>query len=497
MAILGEFDPTTNGWFFENWGEASPYSWDLYRRTYLAINPTQDLIAAPLDCAFYEIFKSCGANGNCGGIAMLGLALYKYGGFLGFCSPASFYTGAGLGPDRADLHAAVNIMQARQFSAPGIRNFLDVVKAGDLNNGETAFNRIKSGLASGDYAMLSLSNGIFGDAAHTVIPYKVEEPSPGTKVMHIWDPNRPFDAFPGFYTGGNNKITITGPTSWTYDQNAGGFSGGTLYNGSMGGWCFAIPISLELHKARQPISVGFILTGLTTLFVSGIGAAVTQIEDDTGRRFYKADRAHRRTTEIETSSAKRLDGVARWPWFAAGKAGELPGELFFLERPPGSPALTVTVRGPAYNLVQAQAGNLLEVQARSLAPARDRIRVEGFAGDAQAVELRTDGAKRVVNVHQLRAENADGDYRSMHIRDAEVTRSDLKVETLGGFEGVEVSSVKASKAFDLELRRYRAKTLAIHSGGRQAVAAGRAVRLTPGDWDGLSKTTVERSLRKR
>ena len=47
MAILDEFDPQTNGWFFENWGETAPFSWDLFRRTYLAINPTQDVIAAP------------------------------------------------------------------------------------------------------------------------------------------------------------------------------------------------------------------------------------------------------------------------------------------------------------------------------------------------------------------------------------------------------------------------------------------------------------------
>ena len=38
-------------------------------------------------------------------------------------------------------------MQARQFSAPGIRNFLDVVKAGQLNDGVAAWHRIQSGLA--------------------------------------------------------------------------------------------------------------------------------------------------------------------------------------------------------------------------------------------------------------------------------------------------------------------------------------------------------------
>ena len=288
--------------------------------------------------AFFQIFKSCAANGNCGGMSMLALALFKYGGYLGYGSPANFYTGAGSGPDRADLHEAVNIMQARQFSAAGIRNFLDVVKAGQLNDGFAAFDRIRSGLASGDYCMLSLSNGIFGDAAHTIIPYRADVVG-SSRVLHVWDPNRPYDAFSQHYDGDHNKIVITGPTTWSYDQNAGGlFTGGTLYDGSMNGWFFAIPTSLEIHKGRQPISAGFLLTGLTTLFVSGIGAAVTQIEDDEGRRLYTSDRKHRNRGDLETSSDRRLTGVAPWPW-PGGLGGDLPGELFFIERPPGSSPL--------------------------------------------------------------------------------------------------------------------------------------------------------------
>ena len=54
-------------------------------------------------------------------------------------------------------------MQARQFSAPGIQNFLDIVKAGQLNDGVAAWQRVKSGLDSGDYCMVSLATGLFGD----------------------------------------------------------------------------------------------------------------------------------------------------------------------------------------------------------------------------------------------------------------------------------------------------------------------------------------------
>ncbi len=55
MSITDTFDSSRNGWIFENWGESSAFSWDLFRRTYIGINPTQDCVAAPLDCAFYEM----------------------------------------------------------------------------------------------------------------------------------------------------------------------------------------------------------------------------------------------------------------------------------------------------------------------------------------------------------------------------------------------------------------------------------------------------------
>jgi len=152
MTTLDEFDPKRDGWSFENWGDTVPFSWDLYRQTYLAINPTNDPVEAPLDVAFYEIFKNCSTGGNCGGMCLLALAMFEYGGYMGYCAPPNFFDGppGPNGPSRPDLRAAINIMQARQFSAPGIRNFLDVVKAGQLNDGVAAWHRIQSGLASGD-----------------------------------------------------------------------------------------------------------------------------------------------------------------------------------------------------------------------------------------------------------------------------------------------------------------------------------------------------------
>jgi hypothetical protein len=495
MGILTEFDPTRDGWFFDNWREATDFDWDLYRRTYLAINPTDDVVESPLDVAFYQIFKSCAKNGNCGGLSMLALALFKYGGYMGYCSPASFYTGdptGATGPDRTDLHQAINIMQARQFSAPGIQNFLDVVKAGQLNDGVAAWDKIRSGLGSGDYCMLSLANGLFGDAAHTIIPYRADM-SGSSRVLHVWDSDRPYNTFPKHYDQDHNKIVINGPTDWVYDQNAVlEYTDGTAYAGSNAGWFFPIPISLEIHKGPQPISAGFALTGLMTLFISGVGAAVTQIEDDQGRRLYSSDRVHRQRADLEASPDRRLPGVAPWPW-RGRSGGGVPGELFFLQRPSGSSPLTVTVRGDEYRLMHLSSGHLTEVVAGSAgAGAKDRVRLVGSPGEDQAVGLSTRAPRRRYDIHHLR-QASPGTWRSVRLRDATVTTDQLHVGVPRAFDAVDISGTTARRELDVELRHADAGKIARRNLA-QPVPSGRSARIAPTDWARLSRGKVEQIL---
>ena len=89
---------------------------------------------------------------------------------------------------------------------------------------------------------------------------------------------------------------------------------------SFNGWFFAIPTSLIRHKGRQPISVGFAITQLTLLFVSGTGS-VAQIEDDEGRRLFTDAGDHPLRSDLETAEDRRLTGVAPWPW-VGGLTGE-------------------------------------------------------------------------------------------------------------------------------------------------------------------------------
>ena len=491
-----EFDPKVDGWYFENWGEQSPYcvgscdlSWDLYRQTYLGINPTNNCVEAPLDCGFYEIFKGCGKNGNCGGISLLALALYKYGGYLGFCSPASFYTGT-KSPDRSDLHQAINILQARQFSASGIENFIDVVDAGDLNDAEAAFHTVRDALARNDYPVLSIANSALGDAAHTVIPYKVVDGSP--KKMYIWDSNVPYDDNKTRYDTGANVMTISSSTDWTYVQSAS-----RTYSGSGGGgaWCFAIPMSIVLPKSRQPLALDMVFDALQSVFVTGPGAAASQISDDEGRQFYKTDAdVHVLGSDLETNPTKRLKGVARWRWPSQAGSVEPPGELYFIRRTiGGGEALNLTVSGKEYRAVIGATGNLIQIDGKSTGSAKDVIRVSNLATAAQSVEIQTLGAERNLSIKQLRADVKGKDWRSIEVKDLRAARNvPVTIEAIGDMETVLVSSRDQAVTFDLDLQQRVKGQFATRKSERLSTTPGKLLRIAPGDWGALDRTEIEK-----
>jgi len=199
------FDPKVDGWSFKNFTGGN-FTWDLFRKTYLGVNPTENSAEAPLDCAYYELFQQMASGGNCGGMSLLALALYKFGGFMGFCSPAIFYSGdalGGKGPDDENLRTSINILQARQFNEGGIRNFLDLIKGSNLNNALYAWTRAQELIAEGDLPVLSIAATFYGTQAHTLIPYAFGT-SGSEKYMYLWDPNNPYNPDPYHNKDGNH-----------------------------------------------------------------------------------------------------------------------------------------------------------------------------------------------------------------------------------------------------------------------------------------------------
>jgi hypothetical protein len=481
MGILNPFDPRRDGLSFQNFDTAT-LDWDLFRRTYLGIWPTNDPIAAPLDAAFFEIFTKCAAPGNCGGLSMLTLTIWQLGGYFGFGSPAFFYAGGSnlhppAGPARTDLYQTLNILQARQFSAPGIRNFIETVNAGELNDGFAAFTRIQDGLASGNFHLLSLANSLFGEAAHTIVPIRADVVG-GTRTLHVWDPNRPYDDYPQHYDNDLNKIVITGPTQWRYDQTGGGlFSSGKIYDGSNNGWFFAVPSSEIRHKASQPISVGFIIANLTLLFVSNTGE-ITQVEDDDGRRLFATAGENARRSDLETAADRRLMGAAPWPW--TGGVSGAPAGVYLLHRPPGSAPLTVTVTGGDYRLRMLSADQLTEITPTGAGRATDRIRIEGDVAD-RAVELRTSGARRRFNVRHVQQAGA-GDWRSVRVLGALVTDDALRVDLPATVAGAQLSGPRARRDVDVEFERFQNGRLKVSTLAKRRIPVGEPLAVTPETW---------------
>jgi hypothetical protein len=490
------FNPATDGWYFKNWGETSEFSWDLYRDTYLGIYPTQDLGAAPLDCAFYEIFKKCAEKGNCGGMSLLALALFKYGGFMGFCSPACFYTGD-VSPDRDDLHRAINILQARQFSAHGIENFLDVCDAGDLNNAVAAFYRVKQLLGMGDYPVLSIADDLIGAEAHTLIPYRAEENTSGTKILYIWDPNNPYDADPSHYSGPSCRMVINGPADWVYTSRMA--PNELTYHGSDGGWCFTVPMSIVLRKARHPMTLDMAFDALMTIFVSGPGAALAQISDDEGHQFYRNDaNIHTSRRDIETDPAKRLKGIGRWPWYGLAGKTELPGELYFIRGPLGKLSrLNLTVNGAAYKIVQFTANNLVEINATSASHSRDVIRFSRSGMADQSIEMVTAGKGKGMTIGQQKIGAGGTEWRGCNVKNIGMERNvPVVINTVGNLEAIQVSSRDRQVKLAIEMQRYFKGKVSKRNAGTLSTVSGKILRVSPKDWDSLAKTGIDKQTIK-
>jgi len=504
MTNWTEFDPKKDGWQFRNWGEHPPYclesscdlSWDLYKETYLGISSD-----SPLDNAFYDIVKNCIHGGHCFGMSLLALAIFKYGGYMGFCSPASFYSGIPdpdpndggkiKAPARVDLHKILSIMHARQYSAPGIQYYIDLSDAGNYNNAVAAFEKVKECLGKGDYPLLTIATGTLGDGNnHTVIPYAIEENN-GTKIMYIWDSNFPSD--PDRYSSSKCQLIINSAQDWTY--GIGDYS--TPYIGKDGGRCFAIPMSVVLEEARQPMSLDLAinaLQNLMTLYAGGTNATVSQISDDEGHRFYKNEAdMHESRNDLETDQSKKLMGVVRFEGSSDIAGGNLPGELYFMKQPYGSgPALNIKICSIESKLIASAAGNLIEINSRSDTSSRDIIRISRSTSISPCIRIETLADSRSFQIKLFRAAIGGTDWKRFDLSNINLTHGvPLSINTAGNLEAVHISSNDKEVGFDLDIIQSLSGKLTIRNVGRRSTVLGKVLRVIPHNWNELDKTSIK------
>lgn len=487
MGVSDTFDPQRDGWSFRNWYGDVGFSWDLYRRSYLGISPTESPFKDGPEALFYKIFKTCAKNGNCGGMTMLALAIFKYGAYMGFSSPPSFYAASTDNADqkkpaRQDLHEAINIMQAHQFSAAGIRNFLDVLNNKKiLNDGFAAFQAIRDGLDSGDYCILSLANSTFGADAHTVIPYRAEKEN-SERVLYVWNPNLPYAVNPRHYDEGCNKIIITGPKTWSYNQNIPENIEQAVFSSEEGdgngAWFFAVPMSANIHKDKQPLGLFSDMTGANLLLNSGVGE-ISQIEDEDGRRLFTRDRRSGRTV-LETSPTRQLEGVV--PWLRPGGASADPqDQLFIVARAEGSSPLNISVQGGPYKITHMSPRHSIELTSNGGAvDANDHVRLEHLPDGDHAIAVRSSNAQSHVNIHHLRCGKGHG-WRSVRVRSALPADDTLRVHAVREEDDVELAG-ETDHEVEVEFKRYDGTRLLGSTMPKQRVSTGRAIYVSPADW---------------
>ncbi|GAA4352620.1 hypothetical protein [Microbacterium rhizosphaerae] len=448
MGILRDFDYKHDGFPFANF-DTDTLDWDTYRRTYLSIWPTNDVVGAPLDVAFYAAaFEHAAKPGHCVGLSTLAITIWQLGGWFGFSSPASFYLGPPdtyphPGPESDDLRQAVHILHGRQFDAGNVTDVLQTAKAGHINDGMAAYDRVVDGLASGDLQLISISDGLSDGHAHCLLPYRCETLASGERDIYVWDSVRPYALFPDYYDLGYNVIRINGPADWTYNQNpTPAISDAYVYEGAHHGWLFAFSSTAVRNKGSQPFSVGFAMSDLSYLVLSG-SASVAQIEDDEGRLLFETDAAGRPTGWRTTTGL----AVLPWPWAGGSGSGS---ELYLVHG--DETAITVHVDGQDYSLQLASAGRLTEVAPRGAGRATDSIRIER-RGASHALELRTSARSRRFDVRHVH-QPEPGVWAGVRVQDALVTDDAVRVELAATADSARLSGAHARRKVDLVFERF-------------------------------------------
>jgi hypothetical protein len=371
-------------------------------------------------------------------------------------------------------------------------NIVETSAANNLNDADAAYKIVKEHLAKGDYAVLSIANDALGQWAHTVIPYKVEDNQSGyPKKMHIWDPNHPYDADPNHYSDSRKLLVINGPFDWNYT------SAGNNYSGAGGGWCFAVPMSLVLTKSRQPMALEVFAEALITLFVSGLGAAVSQISDDEGRRLYTTDAdVHTSRLEFETDPQKRLREIVRWPWFGSNKWNKIPGELYFMRRHKNKTSpLNVTVSGTSYKMIECMGRNLLQISSDSKEPARDTIRTYGLISDAISIDIMTSGKKREISIDHLLTGEIGKEWRRYKFKNIKLPeRVPIEIKMKKQMNAVAVTSQGKEAQFDLDIEQRRDGRIVTKRITKVTTIPNKILRLAPEDWKNLSKSKLIKDI---
>jgi hypothetical protein len=176
------------------------------------------------------------------------------------------------------------------------------------------------------------------------------------------------------------------------------------------------------------------------------------------------------------------------------KKHEQPGELYFMRRSVGNPSdLHFTFSGKKYEATISLAGNMIKINSESATRTKDIIKLSRMATAAQSLEIQTLGAQRKFNVKQVRTGATGKEWRSIDVKELNVTRSTpVTINVLGDMEAVAVSSLDKQVSFNMTLQQRFKGEVSTMAVDRLSTTPGKVLRLAPGNWETLDKTKLEK-----
>ena len=371
-----------NTWRFDNFTTAE-LPWERYRDTFIGVPPDRDPWSSAFDVVFYDnLYKTeLAKEGNCYGIALTALMLFKYEGHQGFCAPAYQYTESSVADPNAPLTLLINQMHGHQVNLPSLRLLLDTIASSKNRDGNYAYDQVNYYWSQDDPTLVSITKSLNpSDGGHTLIAYAAQ-PYLGQKRIFVYDPNRPWNTTAAYYQSNQNVITIGGGGSWQYEMDG---TPPEMWSGSpaSGGNITITPISIAGPPSRLPSSLGLnALALIQTIFIQSGQGSLVQMTEGSGKRLFKPG-----TIEMETDpSAGMLSVVPVFPSDAARADRKLPASYIFLRDP-----------GPSLDVQIASGERGYEVR---LAGPQGYVRVKaagGSAPDALRLEQTFDGSPALI-----------------------------------------------------------------------------------------------------
>ena len=183
-----------NTWRFDNFTTAE-LPWERYRDTFIGVPPDRDPWSSAFDVVFYDnLYKTeLAKEGNCYGMALTALLLFKYEGHQGFCAPAYQYTESSVADPNAPLTLLINQMHGHQVNLPSLRLLLDIIASSKNRDGNYAYDQVNYYWSQDDPTLVSITKSLNpSDGGHTLIAYAAQ-PFLGQKRIFVYDPNRPWN----------------------------------------------------------------------------------------------------------------------------------------------------------------------------------------------------------------------------------------------------------------------------------------------------------------